>query len=56
VLKRLRQAPTFEVFWDWALAHSPALSVVPVPLSQALLLLPRLIQSQLMAEGRALAA
>jgi len=56
LLKHLRQAPTFGKLWDWVLAHSPALAVAPVPLSQALLLLPRLIQSHAVAEGRALAA
>ncbi|MFD2718002.1 glycosyltransferase [Hymenobacter monticola] len=56
LLKHLRQAPSFGKLWDWVLAHSPALAVAPVPLSQALLLLPRLIQSHVVAEGRALAA
>ncbi|MDO7853642.1 glycosyltransferase [Hymenobacter convexus] len=56
VLLQLRQAPTFGVLWEWALAHSPALAVAPVPLSRALLLLPRLIQSHLVAEGRSVVA
>jgi hypothetical protein len=56
VLRQLHRAPTFGVLWDWVLAHSPALAVAPVPLSQALRLLPRLIQGHLVANGRALAA
>ncbi|MDO7849627.1 glycosyltransferase [Hymenobacter sp. M29] len=56
VLSQLGQAPTFGVLWEWTLAHSPALAVAPVPLSRALLLLPRLIQSHLVAGGRAVVA
>ncbi|MBF9143808.1 glycosyltransferase [Hymenobacter properus] len=56
VLKQLRQAATFGVLWEWALANSPALAVASVPLSQALLLLPRLIQSHLVAAGVGVAA
>jgi len=52
VQQQLRRAATFGLLWDWALATSPALAVASVPLSRALLLLPRLIQTHLLAEGR----
>ncbi|MBF9223205.1 glycosyltransferase [Hymenobacter ruricola] len=45
LMKQVRQAATFGVLWEWVVAHSPALAVAPVPLSEALRMLPRLIRS-----------
>ncbi len=44
VLAQMSQCATFGELWEWALAHSPSLAVAAVPLSQALLVLPRLIR------------
>jgi hypothetical protein len=44
VMKQIRQAATFGVLWDWAVAHSPALVLAQVPLSEALRMLPPLIR------------
>ena len=43
VLAQISQFATFGELWEWALAHSPSLGVGTVPLSEALLVLPRLI-------------
>ena len=45
LLAQLSQCATFGQLWEWALAHSPGLRESAVPLSQALLMLPRLIRS-----------
>lgn len=45
VLARMSKCATFGELWDWALANSPSLAVHAVPLSEALLVLPRLIRS-----------
>ncbi|MDB5269069.1 MAG: hypothetical protein JWP58_2109 [Hymenobacter sp.] len=50
VLAQMQQAATFGALWEWALAHSPNLTTTLVPLSQALLVLPRLIRSGVAAE------
>ena len=52
VLARLSQCPTFGQLWEWALAHSPSLAIGAVPLSEALLVLPRLIRSSTAARHR----
>lgn len=44
VLAQLGGCATFGELWEWALAHSPSLAVGPMPLSEALLALPRLIR------------
>ena len=53
VLARMRQCATFGELWEWALAHSPSLAVGAVPLSEALLVLPRLIGINAAAQWRA---
>ncbi|GAB3871224.1 glycosyltransferase [Hymenobacter segetis] len=52
VLARMQQSATFGVLWEWALVHSPNLTMTLMPLSQALLVLPRLIRSGVAAEWR----
>lgn len=52
VLAQMQQATTFGALWEWALAYSPNLSAALMPLSQALLVLPRLIRSGVAAEWR----
>ena len=41
------QAPTFGTLWEWALENAPGLQVTRLPLSRALLALPRLIRANL---------
>ena len=53
VLTQLDQCATFGELWEWALAHSPSLAVSAVPLSEALLVLPRLISISAAARWRA---
>ena len=53
VLARLSQCATFGEMWEWALAHSPSLGVAAVPLSEALLVLPRLIRANAAAQWQA---
>ncbi|GAB3861985.1 glycosyltransferase [Hymenobacter terrigena] len=50
VLAQMQRSATFGALWEWALAHSPNLLTNLVPLSQALLVLPRLIRSGVAAE------
>ncbi|WP_345052617.1 glycosyltransferase [Hymenobacter glaciei] len=45
LLAQLSQCATFGQLWEWALAHSSSLTMAQVPLSEALLVLPRLIRS-----------
>ena len=52
VLARMREATTFGALWEWTLAHSPNLTMNLVPLSRALLVLPRLIRNGVVAEQR----
>ena len=52
VLARMQQAVTFGALWEWALAHSPNLTMSLVPLSRALLVLPQLIRSSGTVEQR----
>ena len=52
VLARMRQCATFGELWEWALAYSPGLAVGAVPLSEALLVLPRLIGINSAAQWR----
>ncbi|MGY3090067.1 hypothetical protein ACVWYF_003115 [Hymenobacter sp. UYAg731] len=54
VLAQMQQSATFGALWEWALAHSPNLTMALVPLSQALRVLPRLIRSGVEAEWRPL--
>ncbi|UOQ97429.1 glycosyltransferase [Hymenobacter sp. 5317J-9] len=42
--QQVRRAATFGALWEWVAAHSPALVLAPVPLSEALRALPRLIR------------
>jgi hypothetical protein len=53
LLARLRQGLPFGELWEWALAHSRNLTVSPVPLSKALLMLPRLIRLNAAMQWRA---
>ena len=46
VLAQMSGCATFGELWEWAVAHSPALAVDAVPLSNALRVLPHLIRSQ----------
>ncbi|MBH8560129.1 glycosyltransferase family 2 protein [Hymenobacter negativus] len=55
VLAQMQRAATFGALWEWALAHSPNLTTALVPLSRALLMLPRLIRSGVVAEWQPLA-
>ena len=52
VLAQLGRCATFGELWEWALAHSPSLAVGPMPLSEALLALPRLIRLHATAHWR----
>ncbi|WP_460504045.1 hypothetical protein, partial [Hymenobacter agri] len=56
VLARMSHCATFGELWDWALAHSPALAVHSVPLSDALRVLPGLIRLNAAIQWRANAA
>ena len=56
VLTHMRQCATFGELWEWALAHSSALAVHPVPLSDALRVLPGLIRLNAATQWRANAA
>ena len=53
VLAQMRQCATFGELWEWALAHSSSLAVSAVPLSEALLVLPRLIRLNAAGQWRA---
>ncbi len=53
VLAQISYCATFGALWEWALAHSPSLAVTAVPLSEALLVLPRLIRLNAAAPLRA---
>lgn len=53
VLAQMSQSATFGELWEWALTHSPCLRLDAVPLSEALLALPRLIRSSATAQLRA---
>ncbi|MBD2721440.1 glycosyltransferase [Hymenobacter armeniacus] len=44
LLQQVRRADTFGALWEWATAHSPTLVLAPVPLAEALRMLPRLIR------------
>lgn len=50
---RLQAGSTFGALWKWMLAHSPGLVVALVPLAQALLVLPRLLQTYAAVDWRA---
>ena len=56
VLAQLGHCRTFGELWEWAQAHSPSLVVGSMPLSAALLVLPRLIRSHSATLWRANAA
>ena len=45
LLEQVWQAPAFGGLWEWALASAPGLQIDQLPVSQALLALPRLIRS-----------
>lgn len=53
VLARMGQCATFGELWEWAQAHSPALAVHSVPLSNALRALPGLIRLNAATQWRA---
>ena len=53
VLAQMSQSATFGELWEWVLTHSPSLRLDAVPLSEALLALPRLIRSSATAQLRA---
>ena len=47
LVRKAWQAPTFGTLWEWALENAPGLQVSWLPLSRALLALPRLIRANL---------
>ena len=53
VLAQFSQCAAFGQLWEWALAHSPGLAIRAVPLSEALLVLPRLIRGSAPAQWQA---
>ncbi|MCI1189353.1 glycosyltransferase [Hymenobacter sp. DH14] len=53
VLAQMSNCATFGELWEWALVHSPSLAVAAVPLSEALLVLPRLIRANAAGQWRA---
>ena len=53
VLAQFGRRTTFGELWEWAQAHSPSLTVGTLPLSEALLVLPRLIRSNAAAAWQA---
>jgi hypothetical protein len=53
VLAQMSRCATFGELWEWALAHSPSLAINAVPLSKALLVLPRLIRLNAAVQWRA---
>ena len=51
LLAQISNSATFGALWEWALVHSPALRPDAVPLSEALLLLLRLIRANAAAQS-----
>ena len=51
LLAQISNSATFGALWEWALVHSPALRPDAVPLSEALLVLPRLIRANAAAQS-----
>ena len=56
LLAQVQLATTFGVLWEWVQAHSSGAAVTHVPISQALLALPRLIKSCVTSDAATLAS